>query len=298
MTSGVLVVGDLVTDTIVRLQQPFASGSDAAASIIDTSGGQASNVAHWLKYLGTPSVHLLSSVSRDDADDHKHRLVTRGITPYLTVVDAPPARIVAVVAPDGAERSFLTQRGASAFLDDRSASDVPLDGITWCHVSGYLLSTDTGRACYARLRTRCHEAKIPVSVDPASISVITELGRREFLRVMGRVAVLLPNSVEAQALTDTRSDTNAARTLADHVGAVVVTQGPAGALATSPKTGTFSVPAEVVVPVDPTGAGDAFAAGLIGALHNGLGLREGLRAGVSAGALAVTGVGAGPPLAQ
>jgi hypothetical protein len=62
---GVLVVGDVITDTVVQLRQPIAIGTDAAAEIQDTSGGQGANVARWLRRAGVQSVHLLASVSLD-----------------------------------------------------------------------------------------------------------------------------------------------------------------------------------------------------------------------------------------
>jgi sugar/nucleoside kinase (ribokinase family) len=46
--------------------------------------------------------------------------------------------------------------------------------------------------------------------------------------------------------------------------------------------------------VDPTGAGDAFAAGLLAAWLTGAGPAEALAAGVAAGAVAVAKVGARP----
>jgi sugar/nucleoside kinase (ribokinase family) len=56
-----------------------------------------------------------------------------------------------------------------------------------------------------------------------------------------------------------------------------------------------SVPAEPVLAVDSTGAGDAFNAGLLGAWVAGASSRDALLAGVRAGALAATGTGARPP---
>jgi sugar/nucleoside kinase (ribokinase family) len=56
------------------------------------------------------------------------------------------------------------------------------------------------------------------------------------------------------------------------------------------------VPARAAAVVDPTGAGDAFAAGLLAAWLGGAAPAEALEAGVAAGATAVTTVGARPDL--
>jgi ribokinase len=174
------------------------------------------------------------------------------------------------------------------------ADAVSLDGITWCHISGYLLDTAVGRECYSHLRSRCRAANIPVSLDPASVATINAVGRREFLRTVGRVALLTPNDDEARALTELRDDLRAARSLLDHAGAVVVTRGALGAVAISAKTGSINVPAHPATVVDPTGAGDAFAAGMIAALNDGQGIQEGLRAGAVLAAEAVARPGATP----
>ena len=45
-------LGDLVLDVIVRLEQPLATGADAASQIVLRPGGQAANVAAWIADLG------------------------------------------------------------------------------------------------------------------------------------------------------------------------------------------------------------------------------------------------------
>jgi sugar/nucleoside kinase (ribokinase family) len=62
----------------------------------------------------------------------------------------------------------------------------------------------------------------------------------------------------------------------------VVTAGPEGARAISPET-TLEAPAEAVGSVDTTGAGDAFAAGLVHALVSGASMPEALALGVRFG---------------
>ncbi|MEI7759808.1 MAG: pseudouridine-5'-phosphate glycosidase [Thermoleophilia bacterium] len=44
-------LGDLVLDVIVRLEQPLATGADAASQIVLRPGGQAANVAAWIADL-------------------------------------------------------------------------------------------------------------------------------------------------------------------------------------------------------------------------------------------------------
>jgi ribokinase len=57
---------------------------------------------------------------------------------------------------------------------------------------------------------------------------------------------------------------------------VVVKLGPRGCVAVGPNGVEIAVPAPAVVVADTTGAGDAFNAGLVGALSRGAGWQEAL----------------------
>lgn len=73
----------------------------------------------------------------------------------------------------------------------------------------------------------------------------------------------MPNAVEAMAYTRTQTPQDALFALADLVPLAVVTNGPHGALAIDNTTGEEAqVPALRVEAVDPTGAGDVFAAAM------------------------------------
>jgi sugar/nucleoside kinase (ribokinase family) len=107
----------------------------------------------------------------------------------------------------------------------------------------------------------------------------------------------LPNADEATALTGLPDPVAAARSLAVRFPEVVLKLGAEGALWTD-RSGEERVPA---VPVgatgslDTTGAGDAFAAGLLAARLRGVSPAEALRAGCALAARAVVTPGARPP---
>lgn len=74
----------------------------------------------------------------------------------------------------------------------------------------------------------------------------------------------LPNDIEAMAYTRTDSAEDALGKLSDQVPLAVVTKGAAGAIASDASTGeTASVPGLRVNALDPTGAGDVFAAAMV-----------------------------------
>ncbi|MGI4894599.1 MAG: PfkB family carbohydrate kinase [Janthinobacterium lividum] len=78
------------------------------------------------------------------------------------------------------------------------------------------------------------------------------------------VDVFVPNEVEATSYTRTEGAAATAKVLAEQVGTVIVTRGGQGSYAIDASSGqVVEEPAVAVTAVDPTGAGDVFAAGLM-----------------------------------
>ncbi len=110
-------------------------------------------------------------------------------------------------------------------------------------------------------------------------------------RVLDRLAhchAFLPNAVEAMAYTRADTPYDALYDLADRVPLAVVTLGPGGAIAIDGTTGEeASVPALRVPALDPTGAGDVFAASLVLGTLSGWALTERLAFATLCSSLAV-----------
>ncbi|MDL4775651.1 MULTISPECIES: carbohydrate kinase family protein [Thermomonosporaceae] len=92
----------------------------------------------------------------------------------------------------------------------------------------------------------------------------TETWSTDVLDRLAHVDVFLPNAVEAMAYTRTGTPEEALTALAGRVPVVVVKQGARGAIAIDSATGErAAAPALPVEALDPTGAGDVFAAGFV-----------------------------------
>jgi ribokinase len=119
--------------------------------------------------------------------------------------------------------------------------------------------------------------------------------------VLQLVDVMTPNEVEARVLVAGSPDGGgeaedvARELIGAGVKQVVMTLGENGALIVSEEAAT-RIPAIKVTPVDTTGAGDAFNAGLAVALASGADLEEAVRFAVVTGGLAVTKEGVIPSL--
>ncbi|MFV0307586.1 MAG: carbohydrate kinase family protein [Desertimonas sp.] len=102
----------------------------------------------------------------------------------------------------------------------------------------------------------------------------------EMLNALDGCDAFLPNAGEAMAYTRTDTPRMALRVLADRVPLAVVTNGAVSALAIDAATGEeVEVPAVPSPVVDPTGAGDVFAAALVAGTLAGLPLADRLALG-------------------
>ncbi len=297
-SSRVLVVGDLIDDVIVRPHGPIAVDTDTPSTIERRGGGSAANTACWLAAAGA-RVAFVGTVHHDDLDHHRKVLVDAGVEAMLAGSNLPTGAIV--VISDGSVRTMLTSRGANTETGPESVGPALLGQVGRLHLTGHPLMTDAAVGAgrddeWRSLLDKAEAAGVARSVDPGSAALLSTYGPARFRRLVAGVELLLPNLDEAALLTGESDPERAARVLAADHPLVVVTLGPAGALACAGDTvvTASAVPTE---PVDVTGAGDAFAAGLLGALAGGLDLPEAMAAANSLASRAVATVGARPVLA-
>jgi ribokinase len=299
----IVVVGDVITDIVAMLASPLAGGSDTPAEIRVTGGGQAANTAAWLAWQGEP-VTLVASVG----DDEPGRVWLAELTGLgvhcATRRQRHEPTGTAIVLVRGESRTMITQRGANLRLaaEDIDAALAGAPGCRHLHLSGYLLLDAASRGAGLRALAVARERGLTVSVDAASAGPLRDAGGAAFLSWVRGADLLLANVDEAAVLSGGRPAEPAALALALTVAArnVVVKLGAAGAVwavADAAAGGTGSVVTSAAPParmVDPTGAGDAFAAGLLAAWLAGAGVRAALERGNRLGALAVSTMGARP----
>ncbi|GAA3781817.1 carbohydrate kinase family protein [Streptomyces chiangmaiensis] len=296
MSGALLVIGDVVTDVVARHRGPLASSTDTAAVIRTLPGGAGANVACWAARWGRPDVRLLGCVGAEAAAWHERELSASGVRPHLVVDPETPTGTVICLVDTGAsaERTFLTDSGASLRLAPADWSDALLDGVARLHLSGYLFFSEPSRALAAVALEAARARGVPVSLDPASAGFLTESGVDTFLAFAEGVDVLLPSRDEACLLTGLPDPADAAAKLSRHVPLVVAKQGAQGALVAASGAVRARIPAVPVTPRDTTGAGDAFAGAFLAALLAGAEPEEAAQQGCRAGAMAVTTVGGRP----
>jgi ribokinase len=292
-----LVVGDIVTDILAVHSEALAVDSDTPARIRLTGGGSAANTAAWLASAGT-AVDLLGVVGADVAgDDRLAELAALGVgCGQIRRTTAAPTGSVIVLAR-AQDRTMLNDRGANHELrpSDVDAALDALPDVSHVHLSGYSLLDHSSRLAGLRALAAAAERGLSTSVDAASAAPLRRVGGDAFLSWVQDADLLFANLDEAQVLAGSTVESGPAlaTALAQTVPGVVVKLGPGGAVWASADS-VISVPAEPATVVDTTGAGDAFAAGLLAARAAGLDVGAALAAAVRLGAKAVGVVGGRP----
>jgi sugar/nucleoside kinase (ribokinase family) len=289
----VVVVGDVMTDIIVKPHGLPVPGSDQYATITPLPGGSAANQAVWLAAFGVP----VTFAGRVGAADHTWQgesLREAGVTAHLA---GDPERstgmLVNLLAPDG-ERSFFTDRGANDALCRADLPDALLDDATLLHVSGYALVSPEPRAAVLELVATAKRRGIPVTVDPGSAGFLRQIGPELFLRWTSGAAMCFPNADEAATLAATDEHDEQLRCLSDIYGLLVVKRGAAGAEAANRHGDYWSAPAKATAVRDTTGAGDAFLAAFLASYIKGASIPLCLARGVEAGSRATESYGGRP----
>jgi len=305
MGGRILVVGDIITDIVAVHSGSLAADSDTEARITTTGGGSAANTAAWLAYTGA-TVDLVGAVGVDLAGEERiAELTEAGVGCSCVAWSRTSPTGTVIVLTDGTRRTMVTDRGANHELrpSDVDEALAVLPEVTHLHLSGYTLLDGSSRPTGVHALAAGAAGGLSTSVDAASAEPLRQVGAEQFLAWARGTGLLLANLDEARVLTSTvdaePADVAVAlgRSLGPTTGGrapeVIVKLGPGGAVWACGDD-VRVVSAEPATVADTTGAGDAFAAGLLAARLGGADVESALYAAVRLGTLAVGLVGGRP----
>lgn len=254
-------------------------------------GGAESNVAVGLARLGTP-VSWLGRVGDDSLGERVVREIRGDGVDVRAIVDADAATGLMVKERPSAASTAVHYYRAGSAGSRLSPDDIPeawVEQARLLHVTGItpLLSASARSAVHAAI-DRARTAGVTMSLDinyrsalaPASAAgpVLREIAERADIVFGGEeeFSILFPGTTPAEAAARLR-DAGCATT--------VVKLGPDGASAIT-ETDVVDGPGFQIDPVDTVGAGDAFVAGYLSALLEGLDAASTLRRANACGAMA------------
>ncbi len=277
----IVSIGDLVLDIAIVPEGPMRPDDDTPATITMGGGGQAANFCAWTAALGD-TVRL---VTRVGDDERGRRLVSdleaKGVEVRAVWAAEPTGAIAVLIGPDG-RRTMATQRGASVGMSPGDLDAAWFSDARLLHVPAYSLFTEplasATRAAIAAVR----EAGGMLAVDLSSAAGLRAYGAPRMAYVLARLAPEVLFATEAEAATL-------------GVGLESLAQVPVlkrGALGCRVFGRDIAAPS--VAAVDPTGAGDAFAAAFCSAWLRGATPVDAAEHAVAAASQSVSLVGARP----
>jgi sugar/nucleoside kinase (ribokinase family) len=294
----IVVIGDLMTDTVAHATLPLAKGSDTPATVTMHGGGSGANVAAWLAVDGAEVAFVGRRGSDIAGRNRDMELMGYGVDARLVMDPERPTGTCVVMVTHRGDHTMMSDPGANAAL---SPDDLPKDLFTpgaHLHISGYTLLNPGSRAAALAAAHTAARAGMTVSVDAASAAPVDRAGAEAFLQMSNGASLLVVNAAEAAVLTGREDPEQAARVLSAWYPQVVMKLGAEGALfcANGPMepVRTQALPVERIV--DGTGAGDAFCAGFLPPWLDKKPPGEALASGCRLAAQALAMLGARPAL--
>ena len=236
------------------------------------AGGSGANTMIGVAMLGGTACYAGKLGADEHGGLYTSGLESCGVRLLASPGDGPTGISVILVTPD-AERTMCTHLGICRELSPSDIDTAAIAESRYLYVTGYLWDTESQKAAVLHAMNSARTAGVKVALslsDPFCVGRHKE----DFLKIVREhVDILIGNGEEAMALTDTGTPEQAAAAMLHWCEVAVITLGARGSILGS-SAGLIHVPAHTVVPVDSTGAGDMFAAGLLYGLTQGLSLEE------------------------
>lgn len=313
---GLVVVGNALVDILSQTDDVFITqqGMDKGAmNLVDElgeahkiygemgqgtemSGGSGANSLSVFSSFGGQGAFIGKTASDELGEIFRHDLKTQGITYTTPVLEGAEqtGRSYIFVTPDG-ERTMNTYLGASTELDHEDIDGDLISRGKILLLEGYLFDKPSAKKAFM---------KAAVSAETYGTKVAFTLSDHRCVDrhiddfrnlVANYVDILIGNEKEIKALTRTQTFEEAVEALSDACDTLVLTRGKDGAVIID-EGEKYIIPA--VKPeklVDTTGAGDAFAGGVLYGLSEGMSPDQAGLLGAKAASKTIEHIGARNP---
>jgi sugar/nucleoside kinase (ribokinase family) len=240
-------------------------------------------------------VDFVGCVGLDDLADHERVFREAGVVPHLQLGTGLPTGTI-VILVDGERRTMLTERGANSALASSSVTDALLAKAGVLHISGYSILDGFGIPGARDLITRATAAGAAVSVTPGSFGYLHDFGVEPFLEAIDGTTILFPNLAEGRMMSGQEEPNRIGAALRERFEVVVLTMGAEGLIVFEGKKRTKVDAPKIQHILDPTGAGDALAAGFLNRWVVDRDAVAAAQEGVFVAARAIMVIGGRPPI--
>ncbi|MDC0278820.1 adenosine kinase [bacterium] len=236
------------------------------------AGGSAANSIVALAEFGGKAAYV-GKVGRDEVgkfflDD----MQSLGIDMKGQYAESPTGTCAVLITED-AQRTMLTNLGASATLTEEDIDRSVIKDAKYVYVEGYLLTGETTKAAAYKAMEVAQELGVKVALTASDPFLINMIRDEIWDLITGPVDLFFCNEVEAQSLTGESDPIACAAKIHEHAENVALTLGEKGSLVMHGGE-AFPIEGLQVKAIDTTGAGDMYAGALLYGITNGLDWRQ------------------------
>jgi len=272
-----------------RLQYVFKEISGYKQEV--EAGDSTANTMAGIANLGGVPAYQGCVGNDDYAKLYEEKTLKQGIKSKIVKVEGHTGVAVALITPDS-ERSFATYLGVACSMKKEYLALADIENSKYFHLTGYQLEDPGLREMALAAMEHAKARGVKISVDVADKGVVAR--NRDFITGLLKkyVDVLFANEEEGLALTGEAPD-RAIHSMGELAKVACLKVGKEGSMIIEDGK-IHKIPGYSAKPVDTTGAGDMYAAGLLFGLTQGFDIEKSGKIGSFSAARIVEVYGARP----
>lgn len=233
------------------------------------AGGSAANTIVAVADFGGAAA-FLGKVGEDEIGEFFIRdMRDLGIAIDVAPQAGKPTGTCAVLITEDAQRTMLTNLGASATLTEDDLDAEVIKAAKYVYIEGYLLTGETTKDAAYRAMAIAKEHGVKVAFTASDPFLVNLIRDEIWDLITGPVDLFFCNEAEAKSLTGEQDPIGCAARIHEHAENVALTLGPKGSIIMHGGE-SFPIEGVPVEAIDTTGAGDMYAGALLYGITNGL----------------------------
>ncbi len=232
------------------------------------AGGSAANTIVAIAELGG-SAGYIGKVGKDAIGEFFLKDMRElGVSIDVSPAEAPTGTCAVLITED-AQRTMLTNLGASATLNVDDIDEERIALSKYVYIEGYLLTGETSKAAAYRAMELAKKNNVKIAFTASDPFLVNLIRDEIWDLITGPVDLFFCNEQEAASLTGESDPLVSAVKIHDHCENVALTLGGKGSIVMHGGE-EFPIEGVLVDAVDTTGAGDMYAGALLYGITNGM----------------------------
>lgn len=237
------------------------------------AGGSAANTVAAVADFGGRAAFVGKIGDDETGEFFLQDLRALGVSINVKPLPGVPTGTCAILITDDAERTMLTNLGASSQLTADDIDESAIAAAKYIYIEGYLFTGETTKAAAYRAIELAKKNNVKVAFTASDPFLVNMIRDEIWELIRGPVDLFFCNETEAMSLTGLTDPIACANKIHESAENVAMTLGARGSLLMH---GGEAIPIEgvSVKAVDTTGAGDIYAGGVLYGITNGLSWKQ------------------------